>query len=170
MIAHVPRTIKLRFSKTLTRYLDSLQHYNHALVQVSSPNLMRSVKLDIRDGLSDPDVEQHIAIFNLQWNLLGYVTDKLNPGQPLGPILTVSADVDQVYATTCAEYMRWKWPKLDAIEAAISDSHYHYGETFNFPIYIFLAVFLVGVPWGKCKAHVLTCFRSHLVFWPAHFN
>ena len=58
------------------------------------------------------------AVFNVRWELaqyleteLGYHTTLQQREHLLESVLTVSGTASKAYATTAAEYMRWKWPR-----------------------------------------------------------
>lgn len=60
------------------------------------------------------------AVFNVRWELaqyleteLGYHTTLQQREHLLESVLTVSGTASKAYATTAAEYMRWKWPRYN---------------------------------------------------------
>ena len=75
----------------------------------------------IRDTISDayePCPGKSTAVFNVRWELaqyleteLGYHTTLQQREHLLESVLTVSGTASKAYATTAAEYMRWKWPR-----------------------------------------------------------
>lgn len=77
--------------------------------------------MDISDTISDAYElcpGKRTAVFNVRWELaqcleteLGYHTTLQEREHLLESVLTVSGTASKAYATTAAEYMRWKWPR-----------------------------------------------------------
>lgn len=97
--------------------------------QFMLPDMMKAIHREVASKLQNSTNGRHSVTFSVCWGARKYISEEFDPGQALGPVLTLSGNATNAYATSCAEYMSWNWPKtgsamLDAIQTAVQVETY----------------------------------------------
>ncbi|MCJ1455122.1 hypothetical protein MMC28_005476 [Mycoblastus sanguinarius] len=69
-------------------------------------------------------VTTYTVTIDCLWDLPAFTCTEISADQTLGAVLTLTGTRGEVYAATCEEYMKWRWPKpglvtLEVVEALL---------------------------------------------------
>ena len=92
--------------------------------QLVLPDMMKAIREEIIRNSDLSLKTPHSMTFSVCSGVHQFIHEEIDSGQAFGPILTLSGNATNAYATTCGEYMSWNWPKtgpdtLEAIQLAV---------------------------------------------------
>jgi hypothetical protein len=108
-----------------------------SLRRMLHPNVLDAIRAGISSSMVTADkiktlhvTYQYQATLDLEWDLCGFLQDQIEGEMDIAEkvrmlwsVVTVTGDIDRAWATTCEEYMTWKWQQTaQAVMSAVQNT------------------------------------------------